>query len=180
MLKGASGSAPTDLFRKCQVADTWYNLRNQPPPKSLSALDRWILKWHVCYWEAKQVGLVEFENKEQITIDFLHAIAPVSPAFYAFWIMMARYVSDKTLPEFPALLNLYVEQVRATTPRKYATNAHATTFQGRDAGGDHSFSECPYVNPAVRSAGWEADKEANSRFKRAAKSPKFNASYTRL
>ena len=74
------------------------------------------------------------------------------------------------LPEFSVILNRYAEAIRVAPPRHAAKLAHST-FQGRQSSGEgkkrkyrcpceddpdqgnHPFSECPYVNPAVRPAG---------------------------
>jgi hypothetical protein len=76
----AEGRLPTDSSRKRRVAATWSQLCHQTPPKS--NLDGWILKLQVCYSEAKEVGLEEFNDKERITIEFLTAIGSISPEFY--------------------------------------------------------------------------------------------------
>ena len=99
-------------------------------------------------------------------------------------------------PNFSVILNRYAEAIRVAPPRHASRLAHST-FQGRDPSGEtsgrqnrcpcadepnqgnHPFSECAYVNPAVRPTGWKGQKEAKDRFKKAANNPRFNAAYQR-
>ncbi|KAJ5124631.1 uncharacterized protein N7515_008456 [Penicillium bovifimosum] len=185
---------PNDEERKVQVAENWNKLCSQVPPKS--NLDGWILKMQVCYAEAKEVGCQEFEQNERIIIQFLRAVGSTSPEFYGIWMDRIHDPDGRKLPDFPDIINRYSQQVGVAAPRYQHRLAHAATFQGRESDtnnkkkstcpcesdpneGDHSFAECPYVNPAVRAAGWEPNEEAEKRFKRATKSKAFKTAYTK-
>ena len=129
--------APTNSSRKRQISKTWSNLRTQAPPRS--NYDSWVQKWLVCYTEAKEIGLTEFNDTERILYEFLEAIAPLSPSFYTIWINriyeQSGVYSTSKLLEFPALINLYSESIRLSPPIHQGRFAYRTTFQGRNPDG---------------------------------------------
>ncbi|KAJ5550509.1 hypothetical protein N7535_001549 [Penicillium sp. DV-2018c] len=182
----------TDSWHRKRVAATWDQLCHQTPSKS--NFDGWILKLQLCYLEAEEIGWEESNDKERMTVEFLNAIGSIAPELYELWMNRIYRSGNKELPELPTLVDRYSAWVHVSAPRYHNRLARAATFQGREVGdrkkhrcpcenapnkGDHSFSECPYVNPSVRQGGWRPDDGAEKRFKRATKSKQFNKAYTK-
>ncbi|KAH9806623.1 hypothetical protein DFH28DRAFT_941286, partial [Melampsora americana] len=157
--------APTNSSRKRQVSKNWSNLRTQPPPKT--NYDSWIQKWLICYTEAREIGLSEFEDTERIIYEFLEAIAPLSPSFVTVWMNriheQSGVYSFGVLPEFPALINLYAESIRLAPPIHQAKFAHGTTFQGRNPDGTESASGASSGNPTNNDSGNTTNSNSRNR-----------------
>jgi hypothetical protein len=139
--------------------------------------DTWIKKWEDTYTECSDASLPEVSGDRPL-YDFLQAIYAVDESWstaqgIAFEQMLSM---DSKLPTLYVLLERYRNHrrlINASKPRADTNHNHSafasTAFQFRDQDGNwqlpcvcgvkHQYVDCPYLNEAIQTPGWQKNDE---------------------
>ncbi|KAJ5670386.1 uncharacterized protein N7477_005749, partial [Penicillium maclennaniae] len=175
--------APTTEARKRSVIKKYHQMHRIP--HSLT-IDAWISQCENTYIEAVQLGISEVQSKTRPLLDFLDSLASMSPSFAEYWhneINRLESIGQIDSIDFFTLTKKYRDSIRLIPPKR-ASYVNATfrgqsekgqgkktkkpcPCQGGDYDGYHTFSDCPYINPSIRTEGWKPDQTVLDRFKQA-------------
>ncbi|KAJ6104196.1 hypothetical protein N7523_010516 [Penicillium sp. IBT 18751x] len=185
--------APTTEARKRSVIKKYHQMRRIPHSMTT---DAWISQCENTYVEAVQLDIGEVQSKTRPLLDFLDGLALSSPFFAEYWhneINRLESIGQIDSIDFFTLTKKYRDSIRLIPPKR-PSNVHAT-FRGQtDTGlgkkakkqcpcqggaydGYHTFSDCPYINPSIRSEGWKPDQTVLERFKQACTHSGFKHAY---
>ncbi|KAJ5343424.1 uncharacterized protein N7506_003248 [Penicillium brevicompactum] len=194
--------APSDIRRLLDVRDEWLRLRIASPKGT--NLDTWLTKWIALYEECKSAGVKQMESDYECVYDFLLAVKPHSPAFFAIW--YEKTIGERKAVKFHELVTnfrSYVaaeKQGRDTNPKISFATLHGQQEQKQHQAAQpakssptrdsfecpcerkprfHNIRTCWYMREDIRPDGWIPNPEIEERVKTKMKDSKVRVEIER-
>jgi hypothetical protein len=165
--------SPSNRARELELSNNYAQMKRIGKNEVVN--DAWIKKWEDTYTECNDAGLPEVSGDRPL-YDFLQAIYAVDESWstaqgIAFEQMLSM---DSQLPTLYVLLERYRNHRRLITaakPRADTSHNHSafTAFQFRDQDGNwqlpcvcgvkHQYVDCPYLNEAIHTPGWQKNEK---------------------
>src|ERR1700709_324320 len=145
---------------------------------SNEAIENWAKKWEDIYAKCKELKLPETQGVRPL-FDIVAAIKTRMPGFYNVWYFNIREESKRpepttTVRELLSNLKDYLRDNESqNTPRGRNPAFAPSQNQGNQSnqpppcvcGKQHWYSECVYINPAIRQPGWTPKPEVERAIK---------------
>jgi hypothetical protein len=176
--------SPNDKVREFELRTKWKQLQMQ---KRIVDIDTWLRTWEITYDKCKEANLAEVQGDRPV-YDFLAAIQENSRDFSVRWTMeltQGTEIEMKTLlknyRDFRRTMSARGENRRAgafsvaqgnTEGNQHQGQGRSPTFQGQNQNGKrrawnlkcfcgeiHKWSQCPCINPAVRTKNFRMDRK---------------------
>lgn len=194
--------APSDIRRLLDVRDEWFRLRIASPKGT--NLDTWLTKWIALYEECKSAGVKQMESDYECVYDFLLAVKPHSPAFFAIW--YEKTIGERKAVKFHELVTNFrsyaaaEKQGRDTNPKISFATLHGQQEQKQHQAAQpakssptrdsfecpcerkprfHNIRTCWYMREDIRPEGWIPNPEIEERVRTKMKDPKVRVEIER-
>ena len=181
--------APTDEARELALETEYRKLCKGPKNQDIK---KWLEDWTRTYKKAKQYGIGEISGTRPVR-DFLLAVKPLNHPFATYYLMaLAR--KDKpeihnVIEEFRHTIRLELEtkETKGSSHSAFSSDesesaAEKPSFRGKPIPTPRCictkvewFSDCYYLNPDKRPAGWKPDPEIQKKVTNALKNEEFKA-----